>query len=878
MAIEKLAVYKSKRDFSVTSEPAEGGTEGGDALTFVVQKHWATSLHYDFRIELDGVMLSWAVPKGPSYDPRDKRLAAHVEDHPISYSSFEGTIPAGQYGAGKVIVWDEGHWAPLGDPRAGLKAGNLKFELKGSKLKGRWALIRMKGRGEKQEPWLLIKEKDEYTRPASEFSVVDELPDSVRSAATSGRPATATSADRKKPPLAAAAPGMKAAVAQISTPPARRARRKGGAASVGAPHPGATKSGLPAVFSPQLATLVEAPPGDHADWIFEIKFDGYRLLARVEGAQVQLFTRNGNDWTSKLEPLRVEIARMTLPDGWYDGEIVVLNDKGVPDFGALQNAFDAARAKSIVYFVFDAPYLGGFDMRPVPLEDRRRILKDALATSASQAVRFSEAFEAPAESIVASACHLGLEGVIAKRRDSAYRSARSTDWIKLKCSHRQEFVIGGWTDPKASRTGIGALLLGVYEGGKLRYAGNVGAGFDGKALASTRARLDEVVAQASPFARGDAIPGKPHWVAPTLVAEVTFGEWTSAGHVRHAVFHALRLDKDPATIVREKAGTAPRGANAQRPAKAGPKAAAAPGEEPVSHALNPTLRITNPERVIDASTGITKIELVRYYGLVGALMMPHLARRPVSLVRAPAGVARQLFFQKHAEVEKLPGIAQLDAALDPDHPPMLEVASADGLLAVAQWNVVEVHTQNALAQDYEHPDRIVFDLDPGEGVDWPMIRQAAELMRSFLDDLGLAAFLKTSGGKGLHVVVPLRPKADWDSSKAFSKAVVDHVAATLPHMFVNKAGGKNRVGKIFVDYLRNGRGSTTACAWSARSRPGLGISVPVAWDELGHLRGGDHWTIRSAQTRLDVGNDCWKGYPKAAKTLDDAAKALGFAL
>ena len=868
VATEKLALYKAKRDFSITSEPAEGGTEGTEALSFVVQKHWATRLHYDFRIELDGVMLSWAVPKGPSYDTKDKRLAAHVEDHPISYSSFEGTIPAGQYGAGKVIVWDEGTWHPIGDPHAMLKAGNLKFKLRGQKLQGKWALIRIKGRGEKQEPWLLIKEKDEFTRPASEFSVVDEFPDSVKvSKLAEKRPS-------RKKAAAPVAGALAEAADQIAKPATKRMKVAAAAKPGVAPHPNAEKSDLPATFSPQLATLVEAPPGDHADWLFEIKFDGYRLLARVAGAEIALFTRNGNDWTAKLKPLRAEIARLKLPDGWYDGEIVVLNDKGVPDFGALQNAFDAARAKSIAYFVFDAPYLGGFDLRQVPLEDRRRLLQAALATQPSAIVRFSETFDAPAESIVASACHLGLEGVIAKRRDSTYRSARSSDWIKLKCSHRQEFVIGGWTDPKASRTGIGALLLGVYEGGQLRYAGNVGAGFDSKALASTRAKLDAIAAETNPFAKGDAIPGRPHWVEPTLVAEVTFGEWTSAGHVRHSVFHALRLDKEASTIVREKASAAPRDAKASKTIKA---AAKAPREEPVSHALNTQLRITNPDRVIDASTGITKVELIRYYGLVGALMLPHLAGRPVSLVRAPAGVGGQLFFQKHAEVEKLPGIAQLDAALDPAHPPMLEVATVDGLLSAAQWNVVEVHTQNALAKDYEHPDRIVFDLDPGEGVDWPMIRQAAELMRSFLDDLGLVAFLKTSGGKGLHLVVPLKPQADWDWSKAFSKAIVDHVAKTLPQTFVNKAGGKNRVGKIFVDWLRNGRGSTTACAWSARSRPGLGISVPVAWEELGQLRGGDHWTIRSAPTRLDVGNDCWNGYAKAARTLNAAAKKLGFA-
>ena len=595
MAAEKLAAYKSKRDFAITSEPAEGGEEGKDALSFVVQKHWATRLHYDFRIELDGVMLSWAVPKGPSYDPRDKRLAAHVEDHPISYSSFEGTIPAGQYGAGKVIVWDNGTWHPIGDPQAGLNAGNMKFELRGHKLKGKWALIKIKGREERGDPWLMIKEKDEFVRPASEFSVVDEAPDSVMGAAAAARAKPAGKAPPAKKIVAkAAAPEMAAAVDGIASAPPGKTAKRPKAKAAAAPHPSAKKAALPGTFAPQLATLVNAPPGDHADWRFEIKWDGYRLLARVEGKQIQLFTRNGNDWTAKLKPLRAEIERMALPEGWYDGEIVVLNDKGVPDFGALQSAFDAARAKSIAYFVFDAPYLAGFDMRDVPLDDRRAALQAALSVDPSDIVRFSEAFDAPAESIVASACHLGLEGVIAKRRDLAYRSARSSDWIKLKCSHRQEFVIGGWTDPKASRTGIGALLLGVYEGGKLRYAGNVGSGFDSKTLSSTRAKLDVLAADASPFAKGDAIAGKPHWVEPRLVAEVTFGEWTSSGHVRHSVFHGLRLDKDPKTIVRGKTSPAPLGAKAHSPAKAAPRAAAVAREELVSHALNTKLKIHQP--------------------------------------------------------------------------------------------------------------------------------------------------------------------------------------------------------------------------------------------------------------------------------------------
>ncbi|QHJ00226.1 DNA ligase D [Xylophilus rhododendri] len=831
-APDKLDRYKAKRNFAITSEPAEGGDEGSEALSFVVQKHWASSLHYDFRLELGGVMLSWAVPKGPSYDTADKRMAVHVEDHPISYSSFEGEIPAKQYGAGKVIIWDKGTWHPIGDPEQGYRDGNLKFELHGHKLLGKWALIRIKNRqSSKQEAWLLIKEKDGYMKPAAEFSVVDEYPDSVASL-----PAPTSAAASPKPaPAAAEAP----------------------------------KAELPAKLSPQLATLVEGPPRDPENWVYEIKFDGYRLLARVDGKSIQLFTRNGNDWTKKLASLHATLKKMKLLRGWYDGEIVVLNDKGVPDFGALQNAFDAESTADIVFFVFDAPYLDGRDLRGLPLDSRREQLQQVLAERPSEQVRFSDVFDAPPQSIVASACQIGLEGVIAKRRDSVYRSSRSADWIKLKCSHRQEFVIAGWTDPKGSRSGIGALVLGVHdEDGKLVYAGNVGTGFNSRSLEEIRARLDEVPATKSPFAAKVAMVGKPHWVEPVLVAEVTFGEWTSSGHIRHSVFHGLRTDKPASEIVREKAASAPK----KTKAKAQP--VARPAE--ASHALSTRLRVTNPERVIDTSTGITKVELVRYYALVGELMMEHLHDRPVSLVRAPAGVGGQLFFQKHAETEKLPGIRQLDPALYASHPPMLEVESPQGLLSAAQWNVVEFHTLNTVASSFEFPDRLVFDLDPGEGVAWSEVKKGAELMHVFLEQLGLPGFLKTSGGKGLHVVVPIKRQHDWDSAKGFAQAVVQHMAQTLPQLFVAKSGPKNRVGKIFIDYLRNGLGATTACAWSARARPGLGISVPVGWDELGKLKGGDHWTIRSAQTRLDKGNEPWAGYAKATKALTKAMKLIGY--
>jgi len=848
---DSLKTYKAKRNFDVTPEPAEGGEEGGENLSFVIQKHWASRLHYDFRLELDGAMKSWAVPKGPSYDTHDKRMAVHVEDHPISYNAFEGTIPEKQYGAGKVIIWDKGTWHPLDDPRKGYKAGSLKFELRGHKMHGRWALVRMKGRGEKQEPWLLIKEKDEYARPAAEFSVVDEMPDSVK---------------------------------KLGMPKAQDRAAAASSAEAGAAAAAGEKAELPATLAPELATLVDKPPANPEDWLFEIKFDGYRILARVDGKDVRLFTRNGNDWTRKLKPLHAALMKMKLPRGWYDGEIVAHDENGRPDFGLLQQSFDNEKTNNIVYFVFDVPYLDGYDLRSVPLAQRRELLAAVMAKHDADMVRLSAQLEAQPDEMVAAACKMGLEGIIGKRRDSRYTSRRSGDWIKLKCGQRQEFVIGGYTDPQGSRTGIGSLLLGTYDkgskDGKLHYAGNVGSGFNEASLGSLKAKLDKLAADESPFAPTRAIAKKAHWVKPSLVAEVSFGEWTRSGSVRHAVFQGLRDDKAPKMITREQPAHVEDLAyeEPEKPARksAKPDTAAVAAPEALQGTLPETLKITNPDRVIDAETGTTKIALVRYYALVGGLMMEHLKGRPVSLVRAPAGVGGELFFQKHADVTKMPGLMHLDQDLDPDHPPMLAVKNVDGLLSAAQWNVVEIHTQNAVARSYEKPNRMIFDLDPGKGVDWPAVQEAAQLMRAFLDQLGLPAFLKTSGGKGLHVVVPVKPGYDWDTVKSFSKAIVDHMAATLPDRFALKSGPKNRVGKIFIDYLRNGRGATTVCAWSARTRPGLGISVPVRWEELSHLTGGDHWSVATVHSRLDEGNTPWESYDSAARSIGAAMKELGF--
>jgi bifunctional non-homologous end joining protein LigD len=835
---DALKAYREKRDFSITSEPSGIGNSSKAskaALSFVVQKHWATRLHYDFRLELDGAMKSWAVPKGPSFDPNDKRMAVHVEDHPISYNSFEGEIPRGQYGAGKVIIWDKGTWIPLEDPHKGYRDGKLKFELHGHKLKGHWALVRMRRKEEeKQEAWLLIKEKDDYVRASDEYSVVDEMPESV-----SGLE-----------PLE-----VKKAAGSLDT--TTRTRSKSGKNEPVLPE-NAVKADLPHILRPQLATLVDGPPNDPAEWIYEIKFDGYRMLARIDGRDIKLFTRNGNDWSEKLPHLIKAIAGMRLKSGWLDGEIVVLNDKNIPDFQALQNAFDSTRTQGIIYYLVDIPFYDGYDLREVPLLERRAVLRTLFEPPPPEQIRFSDIFDAPPKDIIASACRLGLEGLIGKRKTSRYASGRSPSWIKLKCTQRQEFVIGGFTDPKGSRAGIGSLLLGYYdEDKKLQYAGNVGTGFSDNTLHDLRVKLDKVAAESPPFARAGDIEKNAHWVKPTLVAEVSFGEWTRDGHIRHSVFQGLRSDKKAEVIIREKPvhTTDAKSANA---------------------VSKPSLKVSHPERVIDPSTGFTKIQLIRYYLLVAPLMLEHLKGRPVSLVRAPDGITGQLFFQKHWEKENMEGVNQLDPALDPAHESLIEVTTAEGLLASAQMNVIEFHTWNATKNAIGKPDRMTFDLDPGEGVKWSLIQEAAQLVHVFLRELGLESFLKTSGGKGLHVIVPIRRLHDWDTVKNFSQSIVQHLAETIPQRFVAKSGPRNRVGKIFIDYLRNGFGATTVSAWSVRARPGLGVSVPLAWEELDSLTSASRWSALNIHERLDRGNAPWADYGATKQSVVPAMKTLGF--
>jgi bifunctional non-homologous end joining protein LigD len=803
-----------------------------------VQKHDARKLHYDFRLEFDGTLKSWAVPKGPSLDPKEKRLAVHVEDHPLDYIDFEGDIPEHQYGAGHVDVWDTGYWEPQGDPAAGYKAGKLKFHLDGKKLHGGWTLVRtrLQGSGNKEQ-WLLIKENDEEARSGEEFDITAEMPDSVlgahdERAAAKQKPATDVRA----------APALKQAA----------------------------KKPMPDMLSPQLATLVDAVP-ESGDWVYEVKFDGYRILARLSDGDVRLFTRDGKDWTAKLPKQADAIKALGVDNAWIDGEIVVLDKHGVPSFQLLQNAFDEKSTTQIIFFAFDLPWLNGYDLRELPLNERRALLQQLLERTSDDALRYSAPITEPPQKLLDSACAMSMEGIIGKRADSRYIGKRSPDWIKLKCRKRQEFVIGGYTEPQGARKFFGALLLGVHtDDGRLRYAGRVGTGFDSKTLRSTFTQLQALQQDGCPF---DDLPrgianAQTHWVKPQLVAEISFAEWTHDELLRQAVFHGLRADKPAAQVKRENAAHAP--ANGKKH-DAPPRSKGAPE----AHGL----KITHPERVIDPSSGLTKLDLVRYVEWAAPGILPFLQNRPVYLLRAPEGIGGELFFQKHVGRLTIPGIRLLDPSLDPEHAPLMVIESTQALVGAAQMGAVELHTCNATADMIDRPDCMVFDLDPDAGLPWAAVVEGARLTKVLLDELGLKSFLKTSGGKGLHIVVPLARRQGWDAVTEFSEAIARHLARTLPTRFSAKMGAQNRVGKIFIDYMRNRRQASTVAPYSVRARPGLPVATPIAWEELEELRGAAAWTIATLPQRMaQLKSDPWGEYFNTRQTLTEAMKKkLGIA-
>ena len=835
-----LAAYRAKRDFAITAEPQGGPGASAGGRAYVVHKHAASRLHYDFRLELDGVLVSWALPKGPSCDPVDKRLAVHVEDHPLNYASFEGAIAPGQYGAGNVIIWDKGSWEPVGDPVAGMAKGKLRFKLQGQKLLGLWELVRIAKPGDRQDLWILLKMRgDAFARSKTEYDVVRALPDSV--IAKPLRQAPGASAD--------------------AAPETGRTRHD--------MLPGALRAAAPATMKPQLATLAKRLPSD-GNWLLEIKLDGYRMMARVKDGKASLITRGGHDWSDKMPQLVSDIELLGLSSAWLDGEVVALDEAGLPSFSRLQKCLDQqGSAAGIDFFLFDLPYFEGCDLREVALVERRRLLKALLADKAIAHVRYSASFEGDPAQVLQSACQMRLEGIIAKRADAPYVSRRTETWLKLKCRQRQEFVVAGYTDRSDGSAQIGSLVLGnCGADGKLTSVGSVGTGWDAAEAAQLKQTLAKIERAQPPFEAGAKKPGRwsrgpagsVRWVDPLLVAEVDFAELTADGQVRHATYIGLRAGKPAQAVHQEVAKSASR------------LAAAAPAMTAAAYAV----KVSNAGRVIDRSTGLTKLDLVRYYESVAEFMLPHLTGRPCSLVRGPSGVDGPLFFQKHSDRTRIPGLKDMDPALWPGHDSLLEVPNALALAAAAQMNVIEFHTWNSSEREIDKPDRMVLDLDPGQGTSWAHVQEAALLVRGFLQALGLESWLKTSGGKGLHVVVPLAPRFGCDAIKGFSKALVAHLAKVLPSRFVARSGPANRVGKLFVDYLRNGHGATTAAAFSARARPGLGVSMPIAWDDLARLKSGSAWTIATAREHLSLrAADPWQAYWDCRQAPAGAMKKLG---
>ena len=849
-----LDEYNRKRDFAATPEP--GGEPKGKAtrksgsshaLQYCIQKHDASRLHYDFRLELDGTLKSWAVPKGPSLDPESRRLAVHVEDHPLDYATFEGTIPAGHYGAGDVIVWDRGVWIPQGDPQEGYRKGKLKFTLEGEKLSGIWNLVRTRMDGGKEQ-WFLIKSNDDAARPEREYDIVKELPDSVLS-------------DRTLIPRKRGKAKLEVDAKPVKAP--ARSHKKAAQATLS----GAKSAPLPDSIKPQLATLVDSVPD--GDWRYEIKFDGYRIMARIESGKVQLFTRNGHDWTAKMPQQAEALAALGLESAWLDGEVVVPNEEGTPDFQALQNAFEIGRSGTIVYYLFDLPYLNGMDLREVPLEQRRAALEQVLERNDNELLRFSGDFTEEPESVLESACQMKLEGLIGKRAGSTYVSKRSNSWVKIKCKNRQEFIIVGFTDPKGARSGFGALLLGLHnDEGELHYAGKVGTGFNQVTLKSLHATLKPLEIGKSPLAKAPppADVRGAHWLKPELMCEVAYAEMTRQGVIRHSVFHGLRSDKPAEAITQERPAKAEKATTSHKPKGSAAKNTAG------------SIKISNPDRIIDKSIGATKMELARFYAEVAPWALPHLRQRPLALVRAPEGIDGELFFQKHTEKLSIPHITQLDTALFPDHAALMTIDTAEALVSAAQMGTIELHTWNAVAPVLDHPDRFVLDLDPDPALPWKRMIEATQLTQTLLDEIGLQSYLKTSGGKGLHILVPLEPVHGWSEVKAFSQAIAQYMAKLLPQHFSAVSGPKNRVGRIFIDYLRNSQGASTVAAYSVRAREGLGVSVPIHRDELAELKGANLWTIRNLMPRLEEqgDDDPWTGIDETGQRITaDMRERLG---
>jgi bifunctional non-homologous end joining protein LigD len=847
-----LEDYRKKRDFSRTPEPA-GEERPAGGFSYCIQKHAASRLHYDFRLELDGVLLSWAVPKGPSFDPRDKRLAMHVEDHPVEYGSFEGVIPEGEYGAGTVVLWDRGTWEPVVDPALALKKGELKFQLRGEKLVGKWALVKIKG--DDPKAWLLVKDKDEHARSSVELDIVSARPESV----LSGRGLAEVAAERDRLWHSKAVRGT----GEVG--PGGPAEGQGGARLRLADFEGAVRGPLPRTQPLALAMVVETPPaGD--EWLHEIKHDGYRIVARIEEGEVRLVSRNGKDWTKEFPQVARAVGRLPAGTALLDGEVAAVLPNGATSFQALQRR--AEGAVPLVYFAFDLLHLDGWDLREVKLEERKQVLR-RLLEGAPEALRFSDHVRDQGPEFFEHARQAGLEGVVSKRADSPYREGRGGDWRKAKCRLSQEMVIGGWTLPSDGRNSIGALHVGFHENGQLVYAGKVGSGFSERLLTDLLGRLEARRRDTSPFA---SVPPEmqrgAHWVEPDLVAQVEFTQWTDEGRMRQPVFLGLREDRSARHVVRERPGTVEGGGvdtvSAGRPWEAlrghATRTRAVSGDEVVDLL---GVRLTHPDRVYYPDLGFTKLDLALYYVSIADAVLPYLEGRPLTLVRCPDGVGGEAFYQKNAGFWTPPQIRR--HAVPGRSEEHLFVDSVPGLVALAQAGILEVHPWNSRVARLEEPDQVIFDLDPDEALPFSRVAAAARRVRALLSERSLESFVKTTGGKGLHVCVPLEPERGWEELEEFTRAVAQRLERDDPSAFTANLAKAQRKGKVFVDYLRNVRGANAVGAFSTRAKEGAPVSVPVDWDELDRLSGPADFTVAEVPLRvLEQGSgravDPWARY------------------
>jgi bifunctional non-homologous end joining protein LigD len=831
----ELEQYRKKRDFERTVEPrGEIDTEGGGRM-YVIQKHAASHLHYDLRLELGGVLKSWAVPKGPSVDPSTRRLAAHVEDHPVEYGAFEGVIAEGEYGGGTVMLWDRGTWEPEGDPEKDYAKGDLKFTLHGERLKGKWVLVRMKNGGDKN--WLLIKKKDNAAKSNSEEPTA-QFDRSVASGRTMEEIASRREVWQERAP------------ADGSDNPVEPSTLEG-----------ALRAKLPEFIPPELAAFIEAVPnGDN--WIHEIKYDGYRIECILSAGRARLISRNGKDWTQRFSAVAEAAASIAVQEAILDGEVVVIDPQGRTDFQALQNILKGLEKGGLSYMVFDIPFCNGWDLTRSPLTRRKQLLRELLSSLEGSPIRFSDHIVGEGETVFQKACGLGLEGIVSKQADSPYEPGRTRRWRKIKCGKRQEFVIGGFTEPGGARSGFGALLVGYYDAeAGLVYCGKVGTGFNDKMLATLFERLKSLEIPRPAFKNppaGQESKGT-HWIRPELVAEVVFGSWTREGKLRQPAFKGLREDKDPGEVVREDDRSEdppkPSGISTERKASG--------------------VKITNPQKVFYPGLGITKGDLIEYYEGIADWIIPHLRRRPLTLVRCPEGFEKECFFQKHLDGSAPPVLRPVCVREKNGEEIYSSLDTIEGVIALVQMGALEIHVWGSRVDKLEQPDLIVFDLDPAQDVDWKRMVEAAFLLRDNLGALGLRSFVKTTGGKGFHIAVPLTPKADWDSVKEFCRAVAEAMVRESPRDFIATMSKAKRKNKIFIDYLRNGRGATSVVAYSTRAKAGCPVSAPVAWDELSEKLRPDSYHIGNIRARLaNLAEDPWKDYFSVRQTISSAMRKM----